>query len=113
MAGPTLRFLRAARVALAGAAMPMTLDGAAGEGAGGRGARRAAFLQLAPIEGPGMRAYLAVAGGFAAPEVLGSRATFALGGFGGHATGRLRTGDLLPLADQPTRAPDAGWTRPR
>ena len=31
-------------------------------------------------------------GGFAAPVVLGSRATFGLGQFGGHATGTLKTG---------------------
>ncbi len=39
-----------------------------------------------------------MAGGFAAPVVLGSRATFALGKFGGHATGTLRAGDVLHLA---------------
>ncbi len=101
LTGPTLRFLSPARVALAGAAMRMTLDGAAIAGpvvdipAG-------AVLALGSIEGPGQRAYLAVAGGFAAPEILGSRATFALGGFGGHATGTLRRGDLLPLAGAAT-----------
>ncbi len=36
-------------------------------------------------------------GGFDAPVVLGSRATFALGGFGGHATGVLKTGDVLHI----------------
>jgi urea carboxylase len=104
MTGPTLRFLSAARVGVAGARMRMTLDGAPVTGpvvdvpAGG-------VLALGAIEGAGMRAYLAVAGGFAAPELLGSRATFGLGGFGGHATGTLRTGDLVPLADAPVQAP--------
>jgi urea carboxylase len=97
LSGPTLRFLSPARVALAGANMPATLDGAPVDGpvidvpAGG-------VLALGKITGAGQRTYLAVAGGFAAPEILGSRATFALGGFGGHATGTLRSGDLLPLA---------------
>lgn len=106
MTGPTLRFLSPARVARAGAAMRMALDGVPVDGpvvdvpAGG-------VLALGAIEGPGMRAYLAVAGGFAAPKVLGSRATFGLGGFGGHATGVLRTGDLLPLAGAPVAAPVA------
>ncbi len=96
VSGPRLRFLAAARVALAGAAMRMTLDGAPVAGpivdvpAGG-------VLGIGAIDGPGQRAYLAVAGGLAAPEVLGSRATFALGRFGGHATGLLKTGDVLHL----------------
>jgi urea carboxylase len=106
LTGPTLRFLCPARVALSGAAMRLTLDGVAVPGpvvdvpAGG-------VLAIGGIDGPGQRAYLAVAGGLKAPEVLGSRATFALGGFGGHATGTLRTGDLLPLADGPVGPPAA------
>ncbi|MFN4128423.1 MAG: 5-oxoprolinase/urea amidolyase family protein, partial [Paracoccaceae bacterium] len=104
MSGPSLRFLSPARVGLAGARIPMVLDGASVTGpvvdvpAGG-------VLALGAIEGPGMRAYLAVAGGFAAPEILGSRATFGLGGFGGHGVGTLRTGDLLPMAAGPVTPP--------
>ncbi|MFN5996396.1 MAG: urea carboxylase [Paracoccaceae bacterium] len=106
MTGPTLRFLSPARVAMAGARMRMVLDGMAVTGpvvevpAGG-------VLAIGAIEGPGMRSYLAVSGGFAAPEILGSRATFGLGGFGGHATGTLRTGDLLPLSGAAIGAPVA------
>ncbi len=47
----------------------------------------------------GVRAYLACAGGFDVPRVLGSRSTFtrsALGGLDGRA---LRSGDALPLGD--------------
>jgi urea carboxylase len=104
LTGPTLRFLSPARVALAGARMRMTLDGQPVTGpvldipAG-------SILALGQIDGPGQRAYLAVAGGLKAPTILGSRATFALGGFGGHATGTLRTGDLIPFAQHPTAAP--------
>jgi antagonist of KipI len=49
----------------------------------------------------GARAYLAVAGGFAVPMVLGSRSTFApagWGGFGGFGGRALKSGDHLPLA---------------
>lgn len=102
--GPSLYFRCEAIVALAGAAMQAELDGvlvplhtplavAAGQ-----------TLQLGAIDGPGQRCYLAVRGGFAAPQYLGSAATFDLGGFGGHATGVLRAGDSLPLA---LPAPDA------
>ncbi|MFU8824689.1 5-oxoprolinase/urea amidolyase family protein [Yoonia sp.] len=101
--GPTLRFASAARVALAGAQMAMTLDGVpvgpvVDVPAGG-------ILSIGVITGAGQRAYLAVAGGFAAPKVLGSRACFGLGQFGGHATGTLRTGDVLALAGAPVGDP--------
>ena len=94
VSGPVLRFLSARRVALAGAAMRLELDGLPVAGpvvdvpAG-------SVLSVGAIEGPGQRAYLAVEGGFEAPVVLGSRACFDLGRFGGHATGVLKTGDVL------------------
>ena len=105
--GPTLRFLSEAVVALAGAAMRMTLDGAPVPHATAVRVPAGATLAIGGVEGPGQRAYLAAAGGFKAPEVLGSRATFALGKFGGHATGALKTGDVLHLAGAPTSAPAA------
>ena len=43
----------------------------------------------------GMRTYLLVEGGLDVPKTLGSAATFALGGFGGHGGRTLRTGDLI------------------
>ncbi len=48
--------------------------------------------------------YLAVAGGFAAPPVLGSRATSLRAGFGGFDGRALRSGDRLPLGQ--ISAPD-------
>lgn len=108
VSGPVLKFHSSARVALAGARMAMRLDGvdmphgAAFDVAGGQ------VLSVGSIEGAGQRAYLAVEGGFAAPPVLGSRAAFALGAFGGHATGTLKVGDALHLA----RAPQADVQAP-
>jgi urea carboxylase len=101
VAGPMLKFYADTVIALAGAEMPMMVDGA-------RLLHNAPFtihagqtLSVGRIDGPGQRAYLAVAGGFAAPLVLGSRATFDLGKFGGNATGTLKTGHVLHLARQP------------
>jgi urea carboxylase len=101
VSGPTLRFHAPATIALAGALMPMRLDGevlphnaAVPVGAG-------QVLSIGTIDGAGQRSYLAISGGIAAPEVLGSRATFALGKFGGHATGTLRAGEVLHLARAP------------
>jgi urea carboxylase len=56
-------------------------------------------LALGRIAGPGLRTYLAVGGGFDAPLYLGSRSTFALGGFGGHATGTIKAGDMLRIGN--------------
>lgn len=56
----------------------------------------------------GARAYLAVAGGFHAPIVLGSRSTFlraGIGGFGGRA---IQTGDVLEGDGPPERRLWAG-----
>lgn len=44
----------------------------------------------------GARAYLAVAGGFAVPEVLGSRSTYIPAGFGGLGGRAIKSGDRLP-----------------
>lgn len=45
----------------------------------------------------GCRTYLAVRGGFDVPEYLGSRSTFVLGNFGGHAGRTLRATDMLSV----------------
>ena len=96
--GPTLLFHAEALVALAGATMPATLDDLAVPMATPVAVRAGQVLAVGVAAGPGQRAYLAVRHGFDVPNVLGSGATFALGGFGGHATGCLRTGDLLRVA---------------
>ena len=59
--------------------------------------RAGQVLTLGSIRGAGCRAYLAVRHGFDVPEYLGSRSTFTLGGFGGHAGRALRKGDVLRL----------------
>lgn len=95
--GPTLRFASAATIAITGANMSAKLDGAvvpnweAVEVAAGQ------TLTLGAIVGAGNRTYLAIRNGIDAPSYLGSRSTFILGGFGGHATGQLRTGDIIRL----------------
>ncbi|MFG7489345.1 urea carboxylase [Methylorubrum rhodesianum] len=101
VSGPALRFHADTLVALAGAAMRLTLDGEARPHGAAFPVRAGQTLAIGAIEGPGQRAYLALRGGFAAPVVLGSRATFALGAFGGHATGVLKAGDVLHLGDAP------------
>jgi urea carboxylase len=52
-------------------------------------------LKLPRTTARGCRAYLAVRGGLDTPLYLGSRSTFTLGNFGGHAGRALRVGDVL------------------
>jgi urea carboxylase len=110
VSGPTLRFHLDRIIALTGARMPMKLDGKPIAHDVAISVGRGSVLEIGAIEGPGQRSYLAVMHGFAAPEVLGSRATFALGGFGGHATGPLKAGDVLRL--QPARWRDRPEPKP-
>ncbi len=56
-----------------------------------------AVLDVGPLDGPGMRGYLAIEGGLDVPRVLGSRSTFILGGFGGQDGRPLEAGDQLRL----------------
>ena len=46
----------------------------------------------------GARGYLAIAGGFAVPEALGSRSTYVPAGFGGFGGRALKPGDEIPCA---------------
>lgn len=95
--GPTLRFNTDATVALAGARMKASLDGAEIAHHAPVAVRAGQTLAIGSIQGAGQRSYLAVRGGFDVPEMLGSRALFALGAFGGHTTGVLKAGDVLHI----------------
>ncbi|MEP7366915.1 MAG: urea carboxylase [Acidobacteriota bacterium] len=97
--GPALRFFSDTMVALTGADMQATLDGAPVVRFVPLAVRAGQTLQLNAVEGPGSRAYIAIRGGLDVPEYLGSRATFILGKFGGHGGRVLRPGDTLHIGD--------------
>ncbi|MFL1873957.1 5-oxoprolinase/urea amidolyase family protein [Hansschlegelia beijingensis] len=97
VSGPTLKFHREAIVALAGADMQATLDGAPAPRFAPFPAPAGSTLALGRVSGPGQRGYLAVRGGIEAAEAFGSRSTFMLGRFGGHAQGALKAGDMLKI----------------
>jgi biotin-dependent carboxylase-like uncharacterized protein len=98
------------RLALVGSAIGLRLDGAGI--ASGRSVTAARGTRVAiPGFTDSACCYLAVAGGFAIEPVMGSRSTYARGGFGGLAGRVLRAGDTLPLrspAAPPGRALRAG-----
>ncbi|WP_027928885.1 5-oxoprolinase/urea amidolyase family protein [Amycolatopsis thermoflava] len=95
--GPVLRFDRRTTVCLAGAAHRATVDGRPLRPGIVTPVAAGSVLDVGPCDGPGMRAYLAVAGGIRVPEVFGSRATFLLGGFGGLDGRALAAGDQLTV----------------
>lgn len=104
--GPVLRFARRTLVCVTGAAYQVTVDGQAVRRGRVVSVSAGGVLDIGPLGGPGMRAYLAVRGGLDLPLALGSRSTFLLGGFGGLAGRALQPGDVLPLhRDENTGAP--------
>ena len=96
--GPRIRFEADCLIALTGAHLSPTLNGQ--PVAGNRAVWVAAGTELAfgPVVA-GCRAYLSVAGGVAAPLVLGSRSTYLRAGFGGQEGRALRAGDVLPVGE--------------
>jgi antagonist of KipI len=67
-------------------------------------------IELRKTSGGGW-AYLAVAGGLQTPPVLGSRATYQRGHFGGLAGRALQSGDELPTGPAPSAAPEMAGLR--
>ncbi len=100
--GPTLHFHCDAIIALTGADCAADLDGEAVACWQPIAVRTGQTLTLGRAQ-TGCRAYLAVRNGLDVPEYLGSRATFSLGQFGGHAGRTLRVADMLPIS-QPALA---------
>lgn len=95
LTGPTLRFHADAVIALAGAEMNARIDGAPVSHWQPVTVRAGSELRLGSAPGPGARTYVAVRGGIDVPQYLGSRSTFILGKFGGHAGRVLQSGDML------------------
>ncbi|WP_291216065.1 5-oxoprolinase/urea amidolyase family protein [Hydrogenophaga sp.] len=104
LAGPTLRFNTATVVAVTGAPAKVTLNGETVPMWQAINVPAGATLAVGRCE-TGVRLALAVAGGLDVPLYLGSRSTFTLGQFGGHAGRHLRTGDVLHLAGDAQQAP--------
>jgi antagonist of KipI len=99
IAGPVLEFDDERTVAVTGARFDVTLDdrpvadGSAFEVRAGSRLRFGRRLR-------GSRAYVAISGGIATPDALGSRATHLPSRVGGLDGRALKTGDRLPLGSQ-------------
>ena len=95
--GPTLKFHCDALIALTGADCPASLDGEPVTYWEPVAVRAGQVLKLGRAAS-GCRTYLAVRNGLDVPLYLGSRSTFALGQFGGHAGRTLRPADMLAVS---------------
>ncbi len=96
--GPTLKFHCPAVFALTGAPTPATLDGEPVAFWTPVEAKPGQVLSVGRASS-GCRTYLAVRNGIDVPDYLGSKSTFALGQFGGHAGRPLRAADMLTVVD--------------
>ncbi|MEH0714882.1 urea carboxylase [Vibrio owensii] len=103
VSGPTLRFNQATFIALTGSAIEASLDGKEIEMKTRVKVEAGQVLKLGKVL-DGARTYLAVHGGIDCPEYLGSRSTFTLGQFGGHAGRALVAGDVLHINREVSKA---------
>lgn len=101
--GPTLRFKRDCVIALAGADLSATLLDIPVPHLQAVRIPAGAVLQFGKCHA-GVRAYLALAGGYGLAAVMGSRSTYLRGQLGGWSGRALRKGDVLPLPDTAPRS---------
>jgi antagonist of KipI len=112
--GPELEFTAATTMAVCGADFDVSADGAAVQPGTATAIARGVRVQFGRRRA-GARAYLAVAGGFQTPIVLGSRATHVVSGMGGVNGRALVVGDCVPFTPGVVARPPrriAGLTLP-
>ncbi|WP_135453441.1 5-oxoprolinase/urea amidolyase family protein [Mycobacterium sp. DL99] len=102
MGGPALRFDTDTWVCVTGAPAPVTVDGTRVAQWVPVLVKAGQALDVGMVDGPGLRIYIALAGGLQSDEYLGSASTFTLGRFGGHEGRALAVGDKLETLDVPT-----------
>ncbi len=95
--GPTLKFNIDSQIVLTGAEIAAKLDGDSLPMATAVSVKAGQTLVIGKMLSDGARAYLSVKGGFNCPNYLGSKSTFTLGQFGGHAGRALCAGDVLHI----------------
>ena len=92
--GCQLRALRETKIAITGADLAATINGEPAPAWESRLLERGDVLSF-PRLNSGCRAYLAVAGGIAVPQVMQSASTYTKAGIGGFGGRPLRKGDVL------------------
>ena len=94
LSGPRLRFRSSAVVAVAGADLSPSINGAPIQTWASVAIEQGDVLSFGAQES-GTRAYVAVAGGLDVPVVMGSKSTFMKAGIGGFEGRALKVGDML------------------
>jgi urea carboxylase len=95
--GPTLHFNNDTQIALSGAVMDVHLDDEVIDFWRVIDVKAGQTLKIGKAVSAGARAYLSIKDGIQCPYYLGSKSTFTLGQFGGHAGRALRVGDVLHI----------------
>lgn len=107
--GPTLYFHCDCTIALGGAVFSASIQGKPVPWWKPFVVKKGDILEIGMVSDRGFRCYLAVRGGFEVSKFLGSRSTFAAGGFGGINGRQLKKGDIIELAADVNR--DISLTR--
>jgi len=94
--GPRLEFLNESHIAIAGAIFLPSINAETANCWQTLQVNKGDVLSFGSPQG-GCRAYLAVSGGIDVPLVLGSRSTYARGGFGGFQGRQLKVGDVIEV----------------
>lgn len=110
MEGPTLRATADCLIAVAGADLGLRVNGLPIPPWMSAFVRRGWQIEFSG-QRSGCRAYLAVAGGFLVPPVMGSCATYLRGGFGGLRGRALQAGDRLPTGRVDRHLPEQAGRR--
>ena len=102
--GPTLRATESCLIAVTGADLSFWVNGRPLPSWMAVFVRRGWIIEFGSRR-MGCRAYLAVAGGIDVPLVMGSKATYLRGGFGGFEGRALRGGDIILIGQPPFHPP--------
>jgi len=102
--GPTLRFNNDTQIVLSGAAMDAHLNDEAINYWQVIDVKAGDVLKIGKTTSAGARAYILIKDGINCPDYLGSKSTFTLGQFGGHAGRAIRVGDVLHFNKAVTKA---------
>lgn len=94
LTGPTIEFTSDTLIAITGGDLSPVIDGQKVPTLRPVAVKAGAILKFTACK-TGCRAYLAVAGGYDAPSVMGSKSTYLRAGFGGINGRALKKGDLL------------------
>lgn len=102
--GPVLAFSDDALIAITGANLSPTLDGEPVSNWETIHVKAGSILRFGQIRS-GARAYLAIAGGFDIPVVMGSKSTYTKAQIGGYQGRKLAPGDEIPYSSPKNSCP--------